>query len=191
MLKGPYGAVCKGQATRIRDRRARLPKKKRASLLWRMLNMRVERILVPHDGEQMSDKALLYAIEIGKGLDAKIILLHVIEEIEVPPTLLLGNDKELIEKAKRSIERELEQKWNKFSQEKIKLLSADNLIGSTEVLKDPDASNAILKYAKEKNVDLIIMGSRRLEGASKFIVALGSVARKVSERASCPVMLIH
>ena len=153
--------------------------------------MKIERILVPHDGEQMSDKALLYAIEIAKGLHSKIVLLHVIAEIEVPPTLLLGNDKDLITKAKRSIERELEQKWNKFSQDKMKLLSADNLTGSTEVLKDPDASNAILKFSKEANVDMIIMGSRRLEGASKFIVALGSVARKVSERASCPVMLVH
>jgi nucleotide-binding universal stress UspA family protein len=34
------------------------------------------------------------------------------------------------------------------------------------------------------------MGSKRLEAISK-IKALGSVARKVSEAAECPVLLIH
>jgi nucleotide-binding universal stress UspA family protein len=48
-----------------------------------------------------------------------------------------------------------------------------------------------VKFAKENEVDLIVMGSRRLEGVSKIVVALGSVARKVSERAFCPVMLVH
>jgi len=35
------------------------------------------------------------------------------------------------------------------------------------------------------------MGSRRVEGVSKIVVGLGSVARKISERAFCPVMLVH
>ncbi|NOJ27763.1 MAG: hypothetical protein DA330_07120 [Nitrososphaera sp.] len=36
-----------------------------------------------------------------------------------------------------------------------------------------------------------MMGSRWLEGMSKIVVALGSVARKVSEEAYCPVMIVH
>lgn len=153
--------------------------------------MEIKRILVPHDGNQMSDKAVLYASKLAKGLNTEIILLYVIEEIEVPATLLLGNDRVLIERAKRSIQKELEQNWNKFVQEKVKSLSAEK-IGVSKDIRTGDAAEQIVKFAKENQADLIVMGSRRLEGGvSKVVVALGSVARKVSERASCPVMLVH
>lgn len=155
-----------------------------------MLIMEIKRILVPPDGNQMSDKAVLYASKFAKALNAEIILLYVIEEIEVPATLLLGNDRVLIERARRSIQRELERNWNRFVQEKVKSLSAEKIGVSTDI-RTGDAAEQIVKFAKENQADLIVMGSRRLEGVSKIVVALGSVARKVSERAFCPVMLVH
>jgi nucleotide-binding universal stress UspA family protein len=48
----------------------------------------------------------------------------------------------------------------------------------------------IIKFADTKQIDIIIMGSQRLETISK-IKALGSVTRRVSEAAECPVMIIH
>lgn len=152
--------------------------------------MYIKKILVPHDGEQMSDKAVLYASELAKALDAEITLLYVIEEIEVPATLLLGNDRVLIESARRTIRKQIEQRWNTFAQEKAKLLSSDKIKVSSDV-RTGDPSDQIVKYSKEIGADMIVMGSRRLEGASRIVVALGSVARKVSERAYCPVMLVH
>lgn len=152
--------------------------------------MEIKRILVPHDGDQMSDKAVLYASNLAKALNAEIILLYIIDEIEIPGTLLLGNDRVLIERARRSIQRELEQNWKRFAQEKVKSLSAEKIHSSTEI-RSGDAAEQIVKFAKENQVDLIVMGSRKLEGVSQIVVALGSVARKVSERASCPVMLVH
>ncbi|NWG38204.1 universal stress protein [Nitrososphaera sp.] len=152
--------------------------------------MKLKRILVPHDGGQMSDKALLYAEELAKALNSEVTILYVIEEIEVPATLLLGNDRIMIAKARRSIARELEQKWNNFVQGKVRLLSSENVKATSEV-RVGDPGEQILKFAKDNKVDLIVMGSRRLEGMSKVVVALGSVARKVSERAPCPVMIIH
>ncbi|HEX9677788.1 universal stress protein [Nitrososphaera sp.] len=152
--------------------------------------MDIKKILVPHDGDQMSDKAAIYAAELAKALNAEIILLYVIEEIEVPATLLLGNDRVLIERARRSIARSIEQRWNKFAQDKAKLLSSEKVKVSSN-LKTGDPAEQIVKFAKETSADMIVMGSRRLEGVSKVVVALGSVARKVSERASCPVMLVH
>ena len=153
--------------------------------------MEIKRILVPHDGTQMSDKAVLYASKLAKALNTEIMLLYVVEEIEVPATLLLGNDRVLIARARRNIQRELEQNWNRFVQEKVKSLSAEKIGVSTDI-RTGDAAEQIVKFAKENQADLIVMGSRRLEGGvSKVVVALGSVARKVSERASCPVMLVH
>lgn len=152
--------------------------------------MDVKKILVPHDGEQMSDKAVLYAAELAKALGAEIFLLYVIEEIEVPATLLLGNDRVLIARARRSIAKSIEQRWDKFADEKAKLLASEKIRVSSYI-RNGDPAEQIVKFAKENQTDLIVMGSRRLEGVSKIVVALGSVARKVSERASCPVMLVH
>lgn len=152
--------------------------------------MDIKKILLPHDGGQMSDKALLYAEELAKALNSKVTILYVIEEIEVPATLLLGNDRIMIAKARRSIARELEQKWNNFVQGKVRLLSSQNVKATSEV-RTGDPGEQILKFAKDNDIDIIVMGSRRLEGLSRFATALGSVARKVSERASCPVMIVH
>lgn len=153
--------------------------------------MKIEKILVPHDGGQMSDKALLYATELAQALNSEVTILYVIEDIEVPATILLGNDRIMIAKARRSIARELEQKWNIFAQEKVRLLSAEGIKGNS-IVKVGSAGEEILKFAKENKIDLIVMGSRRLERMSKIaVVVLGSVARKVSEAARCPVMIVH
>ena len=152
--------------------------------------MDIKKIMVPHDGDRMSDKAVLYGTELAKALGSEIILLYVIEEIEVPPTLLLGNDRVMIARARRSIAKAVEQKWNRFAQDKMTMLSKEKIKVSS-FIRNGDAAEEIVKFAKENQADLIVMGSRRLEGISKIVVALGSVARKVSERASCPVMLVH
>jgi nucleotide-binding universal stress UspA family protein len=52
------------------------------------------------------------------------------------------------------------------------------------------ADDQILRLAKDNKIDTIVMGNRKLKGVSK-LNALGSVARKVSELADCPVLIVH
>jgi nucleotide-binding universal stress UspA family protein len=79
----------------------------------------IAKILVPQDGTEITNKAFEKAIEFAKAFNAEILLLHVIQDIPIPASLLLGNDRALISKAKRSIAKELEKGWNKMVQEKI------------------------------------------------------------------------
>jgi nucleotide-binding universal stress UspA family protein len=51
-------------------------------------------------------------------------------------------------------------------------------------------SDTIIEFAGKEKVDLIVIGNVGRAGISK-IRTLGSVSRSVSERASCPVMIIH
>jgi nucleotide-binding universal stress UspA family protein len=51
-------------------------------------------------------------------------------------------------------------------------------------------SNAIIEFAAQEKIDLIVIGNVGSSGLSK-IKTLGSVSRSVSERAPCPVMIIH
>jgi nucleotide-binding universal stress UspA family protein len=147
------------------------------------------KILVPHDGTEMSDKALEHGVELAKAFNADIMLLHVIEQIPVPPSIMLGSDPVLIKRARRSAMRELEKGWNKLVEIKGHELEKDNVRTSSACLVGAVADQ-ILRYARSNKVDILVMASARLKGLSK-IKALGSVTRKVSEMADCPVLIIH
>ena len=53
-----------------------------------------------------------------------------------------------------------------------------------------DPANKIIEFADSQKTDLIIMGSVGLRGINK-IKTLGNVSRRVSEMASCPVLIVH
>lgn len=152
----------------------------------------ISKILLPHDGTEMSDKALLKAKEFVKAFNAELYILHIIEHSPLPPSLILDNDKHSIAESRRNIANRLKEGWLKMTKEKIDpLLEKENIkfeiIVSTE---EQPISEQILKFALENKIDLIIIGSRRLSEISK-IKALGSVSRRVSENVECPIMIIH
>ena len=147
------------------------------------------KILVPHDGTEMSDKAFKKAVEFAIALKSQLILLHVIEEIPIPSTLILGNDSTLINKARRSIRRKLEVGWNKLVELKAHEIE-ETKVDMIDYCIFGSAAEQILHFARNNNIGLIVMASRRLRGIHK-VKALGSVTRKVSELADCPVLIIH
>ena len=148
----------------------------------------ISKILVPHDGTEMSDKAFKKAVELAKILKAELVLLHVIEEIPLP-TSLIFDDTAVINRERRSLRRELEKGWDKMVEVKTHEIENDNvdLIGECRYGSAPEQ---ILRFAKNNKIDMIVMGSHRLKGILK-IKALGSVTRKVSEVADCPVLIVH
>lgn len=150
------------------------------------------KILLPHDGTEISDKALDKAKEFAKAFNAELYILHVIEHIPIPPSLILGNDRQWIAESRRSIAKKLKEGWLKMAKEKINpFLEKENIKFNTTVLTaEKPVSEQILKFATDKKVNLIIVGNQRLNKISK-IKALGSVSRKISENADCPVMIIH
>jgi nucleotide-binding universal stress UspA family protein len=61
-------------------------------------------------------------------------------------------------------------------------------IVNEELHEGPEAES-ILKVAKSRKADLIVMGTRGLGAVKGFLV--GSVSRKVIHYASCSVMVVH
>jgi nucleotide-binding universal stress UspA family protein len=51
-------------------------------------------------------------------------------------------------------------------------------------------ADKIIEVADSEKVDLIVMGNVGRTGLSR-LMALGSVSRTVSEKARCPVMIVH
>ena len=149
-------------------------------------------ILVPHDGYEMSDKALKYATEIAKGLNMNIKLLRVVEEVLDISTMSHWNN---IERArvKRGVEKHRATTREKEYKKLEKLVSLANSRGveTSSLVIEGDAAEKIVSTINKDNPYLVVIGSNRLKlkGLSK-IRALGSVARKLSEKSRRPVLII-
>lgn len=146
------------------------------------------RILVPYDGSKYYKKSLEEAIELAKKFDSKIYLLHAIDVLTVIPPIQDDPD--------YNIEMKKFQISLKNTVSKSDLILRNELLRCKEKDVEADyrvvigsAADVILKFAKKTEIDLIVMGSQGLSGIRK-IMALGSVSRKVSELAQCPVLLV-
>ena len=152
----------------------------------------ISKILLPHDGTEISDKALEKSKEFVKAFNAELCILNIIEHSPLPPSLILDKDRQWIAETRRNIAKKLKEGWLKMAKEKINpVLEKENIKFNIIVLTDVEPiSEQIIKFASDNKIDLIIIGSQRLSEISK-IKALGSVSRKVSENVDCPIMIIH
>ena len=146
-------------------------------------------ILVPHAGTPAGDEALNHAIFSAKASSAKLIVLHIVEEIHRPRTMglsedqkekLLGSINDANESIKKEAKKELEQK--------IADLKADVRSDVMVVVGDP--AEIILDVINQENVDLVVMAKRRKLKGVKKLLSLGSVSRKIVENSPCPILLI-
>ncbi len=143
-------------------------------------------ILVPYDNSKFSQKALDVAKTFAKRFDSTLHIATVVDiSAVVSPGMIHSRGIKTIEQIKTSIKQSAKiiilQKENECTTEKIKVKGW--------VLEGPITSE-LLRLIKENHIDLVIIGNRGLSGFSK-IMALGSVSRKISELAECPVMVIH
>jgi nucleotide-binding universal stress UspA family protein len=155
-------------------------------------NIPFKKIMVPIDGSKYSRNALAHAIGIAKKFQSKIYLITAVDTTDFPPGMLLA----LLKKDTR-----LEKSIGEFVVA-AKSLARKELLADVAICKSKGAVDsyyevvagrpveAILKYERGLHPDLIIIGSQGLHGVGQ-IKALGSVSRKISELAKCPVMIIH
>jgi nucleotide-binding universal stress UspA family protein len=149
-------------------------------------------ILVPHDGYEMSDKALKFAIVLAKGLNMRIKLIRVVEETLDVSTMTHWRNIERA-KVKRGVEKQRAQTREIEYKKLEKLVSLANSRGveASSLVLEGDAAEKIVSTIKKENPYLVAIGSNRLKlkGLSK-IRALGSVAKKLSEKSPRPVLII-
>jgi len=151
----------------------------------------IKQILVPTDGSKFARKALLHAIKIAKSFGSRIHVITVVDTADFPPGMLLA----LLKKDKRLEESIAEFMVAAKTQVRRDLLAEVAICKSRGVDATYDIISGkpvemILKFARGRKIDLIVIGSQGLHGMNKLKV-LGSVSRKVSELAPCAVMIVH
>jgi len=135
------------------------------------------RIIVAIDGSEHSNRAVSCARELAELFGASLWLVHA-----YPQTSDLRSYEQfgkLIARRKRAGQSILD--------EARKTLDEINCEINEELLEGPEAE-AILSVAEIQKIGLILMGTRGL-GSLEGIL-MGSVSRKVTHHASCPVMLV-
>jgi nucleotide-binding universal stress UspA family protein len=156
-----------------------------------MNNNSMKKIMVPHDGSEISDRALNRAIEFAKALRSEIIILHIIDDRLIPSESILSfiTEKSTIKDAKLQILNLLRigvEQLLKDRTEKVK----KNGLNVRFIMGMGAPAEGIADVAKNENVDLIVMGSRESETKNGKLKILGSVTRRVLEISDCPIMVI-
>ena len=135
-----------------------------------------------HDPRKSADRAVNYAIKVAEDYDARLVILYIIRGDANVHTVNLQSH--IIQ-----LKREAEAYFIKISEKIHKHSNKENIIRvKTEIIASIRIADAIVSYAKDKHIDLIIIGTR---GRSKLkSIVLGSVASDVVRYAHCPVLTV-
>jgi nucleotide-binding universal stress UspA family protein len=152
--------------------------------------MKLSRILAPTDFSRSSGFALEWAANLAEALHAELILLHVVPEEEGKIIEEVIGEGAAVQISRGIRENVLADRRKKFP-EQFRIVVPEYLRKSLkveEVLRIGVPFLEIVKAAKEKEVDLIVMGTHGRTGLSHVLI--GSVAEKVVHHAHCPVLTI-
>src|ERR1041384_350893 len=146
-------------------------------------SMNIRSILLPTDFSECGNYALSYAASLARTFGASILCVNVIEPI-VPTVGYSGMTEplpiaDITEQLEDSAERELP-----------KLAECDECSGIDveELVVHGEAASEIVRVAKERDVDLIVISSHGRTGLGRIL--FGSTAESVVRHASCPVLVV-
>lgn len=151
-----------------------------------------EKVLFCTDFSENSDCAFEYAFGIAKRDDAILYVLHVIPRIpdqyysDLYSHMEIGAEdvnRDHFDKIKASLQESLVKSFQKQYLSKIK--DKDKV---KFVVKSGREDEEILKYAREENIDLVVIGTHGRTGLKH--VLLGSVAEKTIRHSSIPVYVV-
>ena len=153
-------------------------------------NSKISKILVAVDGSHLSMDAARHAVKLAKKFNAKLIALTIINTQPwfYSSTRYGWANLETMEKIHES-DRHHAQNWL----DQVKGTAEDLGVRSqTKTLLVPytqsSTAGAIIDYAEENHVDLVVVGTRGHSGLKKML--LGSVALSVLIYSHCPVLVI-
>jgi nucleotide-binding universal stress UspA family protein len=157
-------------------------------------------ILVPTDFSDEAKRALHYAVEEAKQYQAQLSLLHVLHQpstevyyVRGAPENRRGYEAEFgsrLPGSPPSIPHIVRRDYDEEALTRLRDLMPPAFSGSWEAhVATGDPADAIVRYAAELGVDLIVMGTHGRTGLQH--VLLGSVAEKVVRHALCPVLTVR
>lgn len=150
-----------------------------------------KKILVPHDGSKMSDRALMHASYLSKLSAAELIIVHVLEPEMIPPSALLAfirPETSGLEGAKENLRSTFEGAAAKMLEERIKIANIAGADKVSYIIKTGKPVEEIVRESESGNYDLVVMASSRI---TSTVRVLGSNIRRVLDSIRRPVLVVH
>ena len=157
--------------------------------------MAYQTILVPVDGSETSFAAVAKAAELAKAFGSKITVVQVLtlDPYIAAEYITANQTNDLIERARASIVKTLEEAKQKFTEQGVEAEREANLLAlieaETKLLEGQVIAREISNAAKELNADLIVIGSHGRTGLKKLF--LGSVAQSILSEGTTPVLVVR
>ena len=141
---------------------------------------RVRRILFASDLSKASAKALGAAVALAKASHASVTIVHVLTPLApVIPGRAIN-----IEQLNREVQLQGERQLAKLV-DKAKAAG----VRAASLLVEGEPARQIVRAARSKRADLIVVGTHGRTGLDRFFV--GSVAQRVVVTAPCPVVTVR
>ncbi len=144
---------------------------------------RIRRVMHATDFSRASSRALDAAVSFARANKAELLVAHVLvpslpypADGEADPAFYV----ELEQNARQQAEAALEKLTNKIKKARVK---------ARGLLLKGTAHEQIVRAAKNRRADLIVIGTHGRTGISKLL--MGSVAGRIIAEASCPVLTVR
>jgi nucleotide-binding universal stress UspA family protein len=141
-----------------------------------------KQILLPTDGSDLSERAVLAGVSFAKEVGAQVVGLTVLPEFHT-----LTADTEMLEDTKDEFRARIERQAQQYLQVVTDAAGSAGVPCNVTVMTSDDPYEAILHTAKERKCDLIIMASHGRKGIKG--VLLGSETQKVLVHSDIPVLV--
>lgn len=144
--------------------------------------MEIKNILFTTDFSEGASHALSYAVDMANTYRAKLYLLHVVHDIYMSPGSHIPHGSvdtmytELEASAKKALE-------------KLCFSAREGCKDIENYVVRGIPHEEILKFASQKGIDLIIIGTHGRKGLDR--VLLGSTAERVVRNSPCPVLTVR
>ncbi len=147
----------------------------------------LKKILVPTDFSQYSDAAVKKAVDLASKLNAKVVLLHVIEENIKQCAIDYYVDYCISDDFVEQFEREIMKASNERLIKQVNALKEEKNVDIDFEIKKGLPADLILNEQVRKGADLIFIAAHGKAGSPNY--PFGSVTDKVIRSAKCPVMV--
>jgi len=144
---------------------------------------RIRRILFATDFSKASTKAFETAVSLAKSNRATLTILHVMAPFTpIMPEQYIGTQ--------TWEEIDLQgHEWTKRELAKLTTKATKAGIRTAELVAEGEPAKQIVRAARSKKADLVVVGTHGRTGFTKFF--LGSVAARVVATAQCPVVTVR
>ena len=145
-------------------------------------------ILVPVDGSTSAHKAVDLACDLRSHYAAELTFLHVLEDAgspRIPRELRQYAELEHVWITEMDVRRSASEEILQNAGARAREDGQERISTQTEV---GDPASMILAYAKDHDIDLIVLGSRGLGNLKGLL--MGSVSHKVAQMAECTCVAV-